>query len=131
MQPDADLVEIHSLDMIAKKFYVSYPNEVNNVIPLIFSNMKTEEFYYAVYKDGIRVSEFDISVLDDIRQNEGIFVVNEKTRFNFPEGMETVDLVEKSDIHSLFSITKEYISEKRISDFSISEPFYMKQFFGD
>jgi tRNA threonylcarbamoyladenosine biosynthesis protein TsaB len=127
----SDLVEIHSLDMIAKKFYLSYPNEENKVIPLIFSNMKTEEFYYAVYKDGFRVSEFSIAVLDEIRHNAGIFVVNEKTGFDFPIGMETVDLSEKSNIHSLFRITEEFISEKRISDFRMSEPFYMKQFFGD
>jgi tRNA threonylcarbamoyladenosine biosynthesis protein TsaB len=127
----SDLVEIHSLDMIAKKFYLSYPNEENKVIPLIFSNMKTEEFYYAVYKDGFRVSEFSIAVLDEIRHNAGIFVVNEKTGFDFPIGMETVDLAEKSNINSLFRITEEFISEKKISDFRMSEPFYMKQFFGD
>lgn len=127
----SELVEVHTLDLISYKYYENYPTEESNVIPLVFSNMKTEEFYFAVYKDKIRVTDYGVAVLKDIEKYEGITVTNEKNRFSFPVGIRVCDLSDKSDIHSLYKLIFGLVSENKVSDFRTSEPYYMKHFFGD
>lgn len=127
----AELAEVHTLDLISSKFYGRYPNEAGKVIPIVFSNMKTEEFYYAEYKDKIRISDYSTAVLQEIQKKDGIIAVNEKNSFVFPDGLKIYDLSRETDIETMYNIVHGLVLEKRLSDFRTSEPFYMKQFFGD
>ena len=117
--------------VFSSKYYEGYPTEERKVIPLLFSNMKTEEFYYAVYKERKRITEYSIAVIKEIVKIEGIIVTNEKSRFSFTPGTEVCDLSDKSDIDTLYNLVLGLISENRLSDFRTSEPFYMKHFLGD
>lgn len=118
----AKLIEVNSLDVLANKI------ETDKVIvPLIFSNSRTNEFYFSRYKkeNGLeRISDYSISLLPSIINDTDFFVSNEKI-----EGFEhQVMVFDSSSIISLYQLTTNYISQDKFSDYNTSEPFYMKEF---
>lgn len=126
----AELIEINSLDLIAEKYYLSN-NAGEKVIPMIFSGMKTGEFYYAVYEKNNRVSDYKSALLEEIEEHGCLFILNNKVKYSFPNSMKIVDLSGDSNMNAMFSIAIKRINEGQISDFRTSEPFYMKQFLGN
>jgi len=127
----AKLIEVSSLDLIAVKFKENVRVTDEFVTPMIFSNSRTGEFYFAEYKGVERVSDYKVAVLDEIIKTNGNFIINEKTDYSFPEGLKVINLSDISNLQSLYRITKKHIEEGKISDYSRSEPFYMKRFYGD
>ncbi len=130
------LVEIVTLDIIAEKY--DYINENRNIVPLIFSNSRTGDYYTARYKyeKGLikRISDYYIAS-PEIELNKeinfkinAVFLVNEKTEFVFPDKIDIVDLSGRTNMTAMLKITKEKIAKGEISDFRTSEPFYMKDF---
>jgi len=128
---NAKLIEVSSLDLIAVKYAEESGNKDGLVVPMIFSNSRTFEFYFAEYKGTERISDYKIAVLDEFINTNSDFIINEKTDYIFPENLEVINLSDISNLRALYKITKEHIADNRISDFSQSEPFYMKRFYGD
>ncbi len=126
----AELIEINSLDLIAEKYYLNN-NGNDKVIPLIFSGMKSGEFYYAVFENGKRVTDYQTAVLKEIEKTEGLFLLNDKVMHIFPEGLKTVNMCDGTNLKALFGLAVKKINEEQISDYRASEPFYMKQFLGN
>jgi len=128
---NAKLIEVSSLDLIAVKYAEETDKKDVLVTPMIFSNSRTCEFYFAEYKGIERVSEYKIAVLDEIIKTNSDFVINEKTDYGFPEYPGIINLSDTSNMQVLYNISKKLIEEGKISDYSRSEPFYMKRFYGD
>lgn len=126
----AKLIEVSSLDLIAVK-YSEVTKKDGIVTPMIFSNSRTGEFYFAEYKGIDRISDYKIAVLDDIMKTNSDFIINEKTDYSFPENSGVINLSDTSNMQSLYNISKKLIEEGKISDYGRSEPFYMKRFYGD
>jgi tRNA threonylcarbamoyladenosine biosynthesis protein TsaB len=119
---DAKLVEVNSLDVLANKIETD-----KIIVPLIFLNSRTNEFYFSRYKkeDGLkRISDYSISLLGSILNDDDFFVSNEKIA-GYEEKIMTF---ESSGIISLYQLTLNYISQNKFSDYNTSEPFYMKEF---
>ncbi|MFA7359506.1 MAG: tRNA (adenosine(37)-N6)-threonylcarbamoyltransferase complex dimerization subunit type 1 TsaB [Candidatus Kapaibacterium sp.] len=125
----AELIEINSLDLIAEKYYLNN-NGKDKVIPLIFSGMKSGEFYFTVFENDKRVSDYQTAEPKDIEKFEGLFLLNDKIVYDFPESMRTFNMCDDTNLKALFSLTVKRINEGQISDYKTSEPFYMKQFLG-
>lgn len=125
----AELIEINSLDLIAEKYYLNN-NRKDKVIPLIFSGMKSGEFYLTVFENDKRVSDYQTAVPKDIEKFEGLFLLNDKIVYDFPESMRTFNMCDGTNLNALFSLAVKRINEGQISDYKTSEPFYMKQFLG-
>lgn len=124
------LVEAVTLDVIANKTVTD-----KKIIPLIFSNSKTLEFYYSEYrKEGIgleRISDYRTARISEFDLNEDtVFVLNEKISFEVPVAMrdKLIDVSSESNMNSLKELTLKNISENKYSDYSTSVPFYMKDF---
>lgn len=119
---DAKLIEVNSLDVLANKIETD-----KIIVPLIFSNSRTNEFYFSRYtkENGLkRISDYSISLLPSILNKEDFFVSNEKI-----QGYdEKIMAFESSSIISLYQMTLNYISQNKFSDYNTSEPFYMKEF---
>lgn len=126
----AKLIEVSSLDLIAMK-YSEVTKKDGIITPMIFSNSRTGEFYFAEYKGIDRISDYKIAVLDEIVKTNSDFIINEKTDYSFPENSVVINLSDTSNIQSLYNISKMLIDEGKISDYGRSEPFYMKRFYGD
>ena len=125
----AELIEVNSLALIAEKYYMD--NDFNGkVIPLIFSGMKTGEFYYTVFEENKRVSDYKSSVIEDIVKHEGLYLLNDKVKYDFPDSMRIVNMCDESNLKALYIAAMKMINEGQISDYRTSEPFYMKQFLG-
>jgi tRNA threonylcarbamoyladenosine biosynthesis protein TsaB len=124
------LIEVSSLDLIAMKYY-EVTKKDGIVTPMIFSNSRTGEFYFAEYKGIDRISDYKIAVLDEIMKTNSDFIINEKTDYSFPENQGVINLSDTSNMQSLYNISKKLIDEGKISDYGRSEPFYMKRFYGD
>jgi len=118
----AKLIEVNSLDVLANK-----AESGKIVVPLIFSNSRTNEFYFSRYKkdkDLTRISDYSISLLPSILNDEDFFVSNDNV-----QGFEgKIMNLRSSDIMSLYQLTLNYISQNKFSDYNTSEPFYMKEF---
>lgn len=127
----AKLIEVSSLDLIAVKYAENTRVTDDFVTPMIFSNSRTGEFYFAEYKGVERVTDYKVAVLDEIINTNNNFIINEKTDYSFPEGLKVVNLSDISNLQSLYRIAKKYAEEGKISDYGRSEPFYMKRFYGD
>ena len=125
----AELIEVNSLDIIAEKYYLNSDIE-KKVIPLIFSGMKSGEFYYAVFENCKRVTDYQTSVLEEIIKSNCLFLLNDKVRFDFPERMRIVNMNDSTNLKALYNVTFRLINDGHISDYRTSEPFYMKQFLG-
>jgi len=123
MAADAKLVEVNSLDVIANKIETD-----KIIVPLIFSNSRTNEFYYSRFKKEnghlTRISDYDTALLEDIINDEDFFVTNGKMQIYKDKVME----YDTSNIISLYQLTLNYISQNLFSDYNTSEPFYMKEF---
>lgn len=120
---DAKLIEINSLDILANKIETD-----KTIVSLIFSNSRTNEFYFAKYKKSDkqleRISDYSISLLSGIINEEDFFISNDKI-----EGFdEKVMILDSSSLISLYELTLNYISQNKFSDYNTSEPFYMKEF---
>ncbi len=125
----AELVEVSSLDLIAEKYYLNN-NGDEIVIPLIFSGMKTGEFYFAVFENGKRTTDYQTATLKEIEKIEGLFLLNDKVKFDFPENMKIINISGSTNLTALYNATVRLINDGNISDYRTSEPFYMKQFLG-
>ena len=121
------LVEIPTLDIIANK----YKND-GELIALIFSNSRTQEFYFAEYKNEkgkmSRTSDYSVKRLEDINMDNKVIIVNEKTDLHLFENLNITDLSEISNIQSHLELTLDNIERSDFSDYKTSEPFYMKKF---
>lgn len=118
------LIELPSLDVIANKAKTE-----KNVTALIFSNMRTLEFYYCKYvfdNKMKRITEYSTAGLEHILTDpDSEFVINETVDL-LPEKVK--DVAGFSTIRSMNELAIEYIRENRFSDYMTSEPFYMKDF---
>jgi hypothetical protein len=97
------------------------------IVPLIFSNSSTNEFYFSRYKREnslTRISDYSISLLPSILNEEDFFIANEK----IPGYEEKIMTSDSPSIISLYQLTLNYISQNKFSDYNTSEPFYMKEF---
>jgi len=121
------LVEISTLDIVANK----YKND-GEFIALIFSNSRTQEFYFAEYKiekgKMFRTSDYSVKRLEDINTDNKIIKVNEETDLHLFENLNIIDLSEISNIQSHLELTLDYVKGNDFSDYRASEPFYMKKF---
>ncbi len=136
----SNLVEICTLDIIAKKFlsgfleldeFAELPEQ--KIVPLIFSNSKILEFYFCEYKlDSAklkRISDYKTDLLENIINDDSIYVINENIVGSDKIYADKIkDVAHISNIPSQLELTLNYITEKRLSDYKISEPFYMKEF---
>ncbi len=128
------LVEVPTLDVIANKYKIinSIQNSEKKITSLIFSNMRTREFYIADYEisDGklIRTSEFLIQSIKEMNTENRIFVVNDIIPDDVKFQFEIISLKDKSNIPSLFDLTKKLIKEEKFVDYLTSEPLYLKEF---
>ncbi len=125
---DCKLIEIPTLDIAANKYKC-----VKKLVSLIYSNSRTSEFYYCVYKYKSgkleRISDYKIDLLENILKEDADFIINESNE-NIPEDFRNklIDVSSSSNIFSMIELTKNYIDENKFSDYKISEPFYMKEF---
>lgn len=123
------LIEINSLDIIANKYTGG-----KKIISMIFSGMRTLEFYYCEYEkiNGklLRVSEYQSDKLENILKEGYDVVLNEKIREDIIKEFNITipDLSEISNSHSHIELTLEAIKEGKFGNFNISEPFYMSEF---
>ena len=119
---DAKLIEVNSLDVLANKIETD-----KIIVPLIFSNSRTNEFYFSRYKREnslTRISDYSISLLPSILNEEDFFIANEK----IPGYEERIMTSDSPSVISLYQLTLNYISQNKFSDYNTSEPFYMKEF---
>lgn len=131
------LIEIPTLDIIATKVLIESDTKVSakqKITSMIFSNMRTMEFYYCEYEFNPgklkRVSEYKTGLLEDFIENDSIFITNEDLPRDI--GKKFHDKIKnassRSNIPSQLDLTLKYIDERRICDYNLSEPFYMKDF---
>ena len=122
-------IELSTLDVIANK-----KKTFKKIVPLVFSNTKTNEFYYSEYiikEDKIkRTSDYKINMLENIIKDDALYLLNEKITGNFPEQFKNMltDVSELSNIDSMNELTRASIEENKFGDYKTSEPFYMKDF---
>lgn len=101
---------------------------------MIFSGMRTLEFYYCEYEkiNGklLRVSEYQSDKLENILKEGYDVVLNEKIREDIIKEFNITipDLSEISNSHSHIELTLEAIKEGKFGNYNISEPFYMSEF---
>ncbi len=126
----AELIEVNSLDLIAEKYYLSN-NGKDKVIPIITSGMKSGEFYYAVFRDGKRVTDYQTAMPEDFGKIEGLILLNDNTVNDFPANMKIMNMFDETNLKALYSLAVKRIGTGQISDYRTSEPFYMKQFLGN
>jgi len=128
----SQLVEIVTLDIIANKAGVISNGKI--IVPLIFSNSKSGEFYTCEYRftDGRaeRISEYNVLKAEELKTEDRILVINEKTDYNFTENIKPLDLSDESNMETMYKLVVNEISKGNFSDFSESEPFYMRKFLG-
>jgi tRNA threonylcarbamoyladenosine biosynthesis protein TsaB len=128
------LIEVPTLDVIANKYRIinSIQNLENKITSLVFSNLRTREFYLADYEisDGklTRTSEFLIQSVKEMNTENRIFVINDIISDDVKFEFEIISLKDKSNIPSLFDLTKKMIQEEKFVDYLTSEPFYLKEF---
>lgn len=124
------LVEISTLDIIANKFKNS-----GKVTSLIFSNSRTNEFYFCEYEiepgSIKRISEYGIDFIENIvSDSDTNYLINESLGENIPEKFREIltDVSEISGIKSQAELAEKAISSGKFTDFKTSQPFYMKDF---
>lgn len=132
------LVEVPTLDVIASKFIPQYNatsgSAGRKLTAVIFSNTRTEEFYFCNYEiipDQLnRISEYSTDRLENIIIKDNFLVINEKLNDNInPEFQERFnDVSELSNIEFLYDLVKDKIKKNNFNDYRTSEPFYMKEF---
>lgn len=124
---NCQLVEIQTLDIIANKF-----KKDGEIIVLIFSNSRIQEFYLAEYKIEkgkiSRTSNYMMKRLENITIGNKSIIINEKTDLHLFDNLKIIDLSEISNIQSHLELTLDNIKRNCFSDYKTSEPFYMKKF---
>ena len=126
----AKLIEIVTLDIIAGM----HSSQVEYAA-VIYSGMRTGEFYYAVYTNEgklMRIGDYASDTLDVILKRTKDIVINEKIDFseNFEDVSKGMDVInaEGNAIREQLKLTMEKIERNEFSDVSTSEPFYMQEF---
>jgi tRNA threonylcarbamoyladenosine biosynthesis protein TsaB len=126
------LVELVTLDIIANKAVAISDGKI--IVPMIFSNSKSGEFYTCEYRysngRADRISEYSVRKTEELETENRIFIINEKTDFDFPVNIIPLDLSEASNMEAMYNLALRSISKGNFSDFYESEPFYMKKFLG-
>jgi tRNA threonylcarbamoyladenosine biosynthesis protein TsaB len=128
------LIQVPTLDVIANKYRIlnNIKNSEKKITSLVFSNMKTKEFYLSDYKisEGkiTRTSDYQIKSLNDLDTENRIFIVDDNIPDDVKYQFEILVLKDKSNIPSLFNLTNTMIEQERFSDYLTSEPFYLKEF---
>ncbi len=123
------LIAISTLDILAN----SHKSE-NKTIPLISSNSKTKEFYFAeyIFKDLKlkRISEYQIELLSNIlEENEGVYVFRGDSELISSDlGSKLINKSGISSMDSQYELTIERIEENSLDNYKTSEPFYMNEF---
>lgn len=123
------LIAIPTLEIIANKY-----KSDKTIVPMIFSNSKTMEFYFSEYifeSENIkRISEYQINVIENIITSDSMYLINEETGNELPEKFRTKikNVSNLSGIQSMLELTKYYIDENRFDDYETSEPLYLKEF---
>jgi tRNA threonylcarbamoyladenosine biosynthesis protein TsaB len=124
---DCKLVEIPTLDIIVNR----YKNDAE-AVALIYSNSRTEEFYFAEYKiekcNFSRTSDYSVKRLEEIDLSNKTVLINERIDSPALEKFNVIDIFTISNIQSQSELTLDYIKRDEYSDFGMSEPFYMKKF---
>lgn len=126
---NSKLILLPTLDIIAGKY-----KSDKKIIPLIFSNTKSREFYFSEYvshPDKLnRISDYQTGLLEDIILIDAEFVINEEIDEDINDAFSgrLTDVSGQSNINSMHELTKEFIEHGKFSDYKTSEPYYMKEF---
>lgn len=129
---DSKLIEISTLDIIANKF----PGG-KKVISMIFSGMRSGEFYYCEYEKIneklIRLSGYKKDKFEKISKDGYYLVINEKIKEDFIKEFnititEISELSDLSNSNSHLELALESIKNGVFSNYNDSEPFYMTEF---
>jgi tRNA threonylcarbamoyladenosine biosynthesis protein TsaB len=126
------LIEVITLDIIANKYRLN--NNIRNsekiIISMIYSNMKTKEYYTGNYNVEnnrlIKTKDYQIQKLEELEMRKSIMVANELKEEDKDFGINIVG--EVSSIPSQLDLTLDKIKENLFSDPRTSEPFYLKEF---
>lgn len=125
------LIEVISLDIIANKIRFTQ-GSFQVITSLIISNSKDIDFYTADYKqhnDHIeRISDYRVMKISEMNPANRLFVLNEEKNINLPQDFFVLNVFSESNINSLLKLTRDKIKKGDFSDFTVSRPFYMKQF---
>ena len=122
---DKKLVEVNTLDILAN---CADPDvKSKKVIPLISSNMRTGEFYFAEYekrdKEIKRISEYKMETISSIDKSA---LLISRTRISESFDLQTVS--KKQEMKSQNYLTLNKIKNEEFANIMISEPFYIKEF---
>ena len=127
---ESKLIEIPTLDIIANKSKTS-----GKVTSLIYSNSRTNEFYYCnyIFESGLlkRISDYRTGFIEEIvSDNTSSYLINENLSNTFQEKYreKLTDVSEISGIISQAERTKSAILKDQYSNYRSSKPFYMKEF---
>ena len=122
---DKKLIEINSLDILADS--VITENSTQKIIPLISSNMRTGEFYFAEYvrehNDLNRTSEYRMETIGSVSK-DAIIV----SRKNLSESLDIRKVSKEQEMASQNRLSLLKIENKQFADIMTSEPFYIKDF---
>ncbi|HEY5536557.1 MAG TPA: tRNA (adenosine(37)-N6)-threonylcarbamoyltransferase complex dimerization subunit type 1 TsaB [Ignavibacteria bacterium] len=128
------LIEVPTLDIIANKYKIS--NAIQNskkiITSMVFSNLRTNEFYLADFEitngELKRISDYKIETFEEMKKENRIFLVNDVYPAELESTIEIVSIIDGSNIPSQLDIALKMIEQGKFSDYTKSEPFYMKEF---
>lgn len=118
------LVEVNSLDILAE--CASKFNSSRIIVPVISSNMRTGEYYYAEYninnEKADRVSDYKIDLVTNIAKNALLV-----SRTDIKD-RELIKVLKSEEMIAQNYLTRKKIADNNFADIFFSEPFYMKEF---
>ncbi len=123
----AKLVQIPTLDILANMH-----NSAGQFAAVIFSGMRTGEFYFAGYSNSGKLernTDYGTGGIADIAKDYKEIVINEK--IDFSEKIEDVSIIDVSGysgIESQLALTGLYIERDDFTDITSAEPYYMQEF---
>lgn len=131
---NSKLIEVPTLDIIADKYKIS--NSISNsekiITSLVFSHLKTNEFYLADFeiRDGElkRISNYKIETLENMNKENRIFLVNDIYPNELKDIIDIISIRDGSNIPAQLEIALQMIEQNKFSDYTTSEPFYLKEF---
>ncbi len=131
---NSKLIEVPTLDIIANKYKLtnSIINSEKIITSLVFSHLKTNEFYLADFEimDGElkRISDYKIETLENMEKTNRMFLVNDIYPDSLKDIIEIISIRDGSNIPAQLEIALQMAQQNKFSDYTTSEPFYLKEF---
>lgn len=119
------LLEVNTLDILAN---CAEPDKnITKIIPLIGSNMRTGEFYFAEYicnSDGMkRVSDYRMETISSVDKSALLIA---RSRISEGFNLRIVNKKQEMKSHNYLALKK--IQNEDFANVIISEPYYIKEF---